>query len=232
MNHKILLIVALLGLSFSGYSQLSGSIGLKGSYDQQFNILDDLYGNNESMFPDFSVGFDASIYITDWLRIRGELKYANVSFTRKYDVNSDIPKNIDYTKVQIHNMNINPYVDFRLLNLNNKFEVYYSLGAKVEFAVTDRQRAFTYDDEKLRIGYVLDEHKDVMLGNSTGLLFKYNVNEHWGITLFPEYTVFWGRYYSLGDRDTYDDYEDDYDLELNRNYYMRGSLNFGIEYTF
>lgn len=227
MNYRLILIVALVALSFSGYSQLSGSVGLKGGYDKQYFIYDDLlYGENYDAFPDFNIGLDAALDLTKNIRVRAELKYSNVSYTREYNTSTSLLENIEYSKMQINNMNINPFVDFRILNVKDKLELYYTLGMKLEFSLGDRQRAFTYDDEKIDASYILEPHKDVMIGSATGLIFKYNINKHWGVTVSPEYTIFFGQFYENSE-----EFYDNSPKEMN-NYYMRSSLNFGLEYTF
>jgi hypothetical protein len=215
MSRRFLIIVALLVISVAGYSQSKGSIGFKAGYDQNYFIYDDLYGNNFSAFPDFNIGADASLYLNDNIRLRAELKYANVSYTREYNNPGSLDQNIEYSTLAINNLNINPFVDFKLFSIKDKFDFYYTFGMKVEFSVGDRQRSFTYGGEKIDKSFITDIHKDVMLGSGTGFILKYNVNKNLGITLSPEATIFYGEYY-----------------EKNNWHYVRSSVNVGFEWTF
>lgn len=215
MNRKLIFIIPILLLSVKGFSQIQYSIGFKTSLDKQYFIYQDLRGNNYDKFPDFSVGTDVSFYLTDRIRLRSELKYTNVSYTRDWGNNNSLLTNINYSKMQINNLNINPYFDYRLFSLGKALDVYYTFGMKLEFSIGDRQRAFTYEGKKLDNYYILDEHKSALLGSGTGLIFKYNINDNLGITLFPEASIFYGEYY-----------------EKNNWHYVRSSVNLGFEWNF
>jgi hypothetical protein len=60
-----------------------------------------------------------------------------------------------------------------------------------------------------------DEYPKRILGGSLSTIFKYNLNEHFGISLIPEYTIFFRNF-----------------VKSNNTKYQQFSANPGIKFRF
>lgn len=222
MNYKKLLVFGFVLLSYLGFSQNTISIGLNGGYDYNYgHLLNPRNGVNINAFPDFNIGADVSWYLGKRVRIRGEFQYANMAFTRDlvhpYNNNDD---NIKTTKLSVNRLGFSPNVDFRMFSIG-KFDAYITAGLKADFNMGDFARSFTYGGEKSYNNYIDDEygsdkgHIGTMTAALGGFIFKYNVSQNWSVTMKPQYTSFFNFFYND-----------------NRQPLQRGSLNFGVEYSF
>ncbi|MCF8361134.1 MAG: outer membrane beta-barrel protein [Prolixibacteraceae bacterium] len=218
MNSKIVLLVFLMIVSVKVFSQDKMTFGVNFGYDYNDNYLENLYGaENINEIPDFNVGIDVGVELTERIRVRGELKYVNLSFTRDFSY-PEAEVNIDKTKIATNFIGFNPKFDYRLFSLGN-FDTYFSTGMRLEFSSGDYIRTYNYDGEKLvdtkHIGNGKYVHKSTMAGVVGGFIFKYNVNQNLGITIIPEYTSFLTRFY-----------------EQNMTSLQRANVNIGLEWTF
>lgn len=218
MNNKIVLLVFLMVVSVKVFSQDKMTFGVNFGYDYNDKYLENLYGaENINEVPDFNVGIDVGVELTERIRVRGELKYVNLSFTRDFSY-PEAEINIDKTKIATNFIGFNPRFDYRLFSLGN-FDTYFSTGMRIEFSSGDYIRTFNYDGEKLvdtkHIGNGKYVHKSTMTGVVGGFIFKYNINQNLGITIIPEYTSFLTRFY-----------------EENMTSLQRANVNIGLEWTF
>ncbi len=218
MNNKIAILVILMIVSVKVFSQDKMTFGVNFGYDYNDKYLENIFGaKNTNEIPDFNVGVDVGVELTERIRVRGELKYVNLSFTREFSY-PEKSSNIDYTKFSANFIDFNPRFDYRLFSLGN-FDTYFSTGIKLEFSAGDYIRTYNYDGEKLddmkHFGNGKYEHKSIMAGVVGGFIFKYNINQNLGITVTPEYTSFLTRFY-----------------EENQTALQRANVNIGIEWTF
>ncbi|MDA3815917.1 MAG: outer membrane beta-barrel protein [Prolixibacteraceae bacterium] len=219
MNSKIVLLVILMIASVKVFSQDKMTFGVNFGYDYNDKYLENLDGaENVNELPDFNIGVDVGIELTERIRVRGELKYVNLSFTRDFTGYTDEDFSVDHTKFTANFIGFNPRFDYRLFSLGN-FETYFSTGLKLEFSAGDYIRTFDnngdkYDDLKYFSNgkYI---HDSVLAGAVGGFIFKYNINQKLGITIMPEYTSFLSRFYND-----------------NQTSLQRANVNIGIEWTF
>ncbi len=218
MNSKIVLLVILMIASVKVFSQDKMTFGVNFGYDYNDKYLENLDGaENVNELPDFNIGVDVGIELTERIRVRGELKYVNLSFTRDFSYPVE-ETNIDQTKLSVNLIGFNPRFDYRLFSLGD-FDTYFSTGMRLEFSSGDYIRTFTNDGEKSddnkHIGNGKYVHKSTMAGVVGGFIFKYNINQNLGITIMPEYTSFLSRFYND-----------------NQTSLQRANVNIGIEWTF
>ncbi|MBN1924366.1 MAG: outer membrane beta-barrel protein [Prolixibacteraceae bacterium] len=219
-SYKFIVAIALLFFAFEGFSQVDFSLGISAGYDKSYNQFYKMPKTNVDGFPDYNFGVDAILGINDWLRVKAEIHYANLGFTRHWNIESTNPDRIDLSKVSLNNLDISPKVDLRFLKIGN-FEAYATAGFKFEFLLGKYEVSYTASGEEMEGDYVADEYNEGQAGLTGGLLFKYKASDKISITLSPEYTYFFDPLYKLSE------YEDDYKYDL-----YRVGVKLGVEWRF
>jgi len=197
----------------------SFSIGINGGIDNNINAyrLDANSNKNEfsSSNPQYSWAIDFGYMVNEKFRPRLEFKHVKMSYSANWDNTID-PTVHKETVVDLENCNINFHLDYLLLN-KKKFHVFVSPGLKWEFNYKNDIKNINYTGTHNHRNYnkILDEYPKNILGGSFSAIFKYNITRHIGITLTPEYTIFFRKYVTSNDKP-----------------YQRVSANFGVEFKF
>lgn len=219
MNKRIVLVLTILtAITLGAFSQNNMTLGVNAGYDYNSAYLVDIDGaDNLNQVPDFNVGVDVGLEFGERIRARVELKYVNISFDRDFAYTGN-DLDIDNSKISVNNLNLNPRFDYRIFSIKN-FDTYITTGLRLEFTAGDYIRTYRNDGSKSDLRYFDGSgryvHKSVMAGAIGGFIFKYNVNEKLGITVSPEYTSFFTRFYKQNDMAM-----------------QRANVNVGIEWTF
>jgi hypothetical protein len=213
MNFRLLLIASLMLISVVGYSQTNTSVSLKLGYDKNNCIFQDLLGTNYNHIPDFNAGVDVAFNIGKRFRIRGEVSYVNISYTRDFGYPAQ-DENVHISKLAINNLDINPYCDYRLFTVKN-FDFYLTGGMRFEFTLGDYGRSRLYNGDKSDSYYINEDHRNAMWGAGGGFILKYRLTPQWAIIANPEYTSFFNELYDKNNMAT-----------------QRMSTNFGVEWSF
>ena len=215
MNTKLTVLVMLMIVSLRGLSQSEMSFGITTGYDQNYCLFQDLPDETFNQVPDFNIGANVAWYLGERIRVRGEVKYVNLSFTRNFST-LEADDNIDFTKLSVNNINLNPRFDYRLFSLK-KFDCYFTTGLRFEFTLGDLVRTYNYAGENLDTDYIGigEKHASAMAGATGGFIFKYNFTPEFAFTLTPEYTSFFSEFY-----------------QRNNMALQRASLNIGFEWAF
>ncbi len=215
MKKIFLVVITLLTMTVSVYSQKSFSLGVYGGYDYNMNHLGGLT-NFTNKTPDFSIGADwAFLFLNEDLRARIGLGYSNVSFNQDYSYTSENPLTVDRTHYVFNNLNVTPRADYRLLKLGN-FDLYASLGLELEFLIYKYEGTFLKDGSYDDSSFWKKENAKTSAGVIGGFIFKYNFNDKIGLTVSPDYTYFFNEFIAI---------DNDYDFQ-------RASLNIGLEWKF
>jgi hypothetical protein len=149
------------------------------------------------------------------MRVRLDLHYANIGFTRNYNSDRSNPLNIDISKIAISNLDLSPKFEYRLVSLG-KLDLFASAGFKFEFALGKYERCYLVNGKLSDQQHVdKSEFTQTQAGAVGGLVFKYNLNEFTAITLSPEYNYFFDKFSS----------RNDYVMQ-------RTSVNLGVEWRF
>lgn len=215
MNYRLAVFVVLMIVSLRGLTQTKMSFGITTGYDQNYCLFQDLPDETINQLPDFNIGADIAWYLGERIRVRGEVKYVNISFARNFS-NPVADNNIDFSKLAVNNINFNPRFDYRLFSLK-KLDLYMTTGLRFEFSMGDYIRTFNYAGENLDTDYlgIGEKHASTMAGATGGFILKYNFTPDFALTLSPEYTSFFSEFY-----------------QMNNMSLQRASLNIGFEWSF
>lgn len=227
---KFIVIVALLTISITGRSQSDFSLGFSVGYDKSFYQFEFMPKTNLDEFPDYNFGVDGVWNATDWLRVKLQLHYSNLGFTRYWNNESTDQDAIDLSQVAISNIDICPKADLKFLQLGN-LNLYGSVGFAFEFQTGKWEKSLTKAGEEMDDDHVLDEYNEGKAGVVGGLVIKYNINPKLAITLSPDYTYFFTPYVFQSEYD--DEYEYEFLwMDFNKIDLRRASFNIGLEWTF
>ncbi len=218
--HKLALLLVLTAFFQAGMAQTQFSLGVSAGYDQSYNQFYKMPKTNVDAFPDYNLGVNGILGINDWLRVKLELHYANIGFTRHWNIESTSPDRIDLSKVSLNNLDVSPRVDLRFLHLGN-FEVFFSPGFRFEFMLGKYERSYTAAGTLMEETYITDKYNEGNAGVVGSLLFRYAISPEFSITLSPEYTYFFDPLYYQSE---YDD-PSKYDMQ-------RIGVNLGVEWRF
>lgn len=217
-----LVLIALLPILSIAQEKEYITIGVSGGIDQNINayrIDSNKYGNSfSSSGTPFNIGIDFSIMATDKIRPRIEFKYMEAFYDASWKNNLIYYKGspITKSKAKFYNFGINLHVDYLLLDMN-KFKMFVSPGLKWELNVGNECRNDyangTYDYKNYH--EINTENPENIMGGSLGVLFKYKVAKNIGITLTPEYSIFFRDF-----------------VRANDAAYQRFSGNIGLEFNF
>jgi hypothetical protein len=164
--------------------------------------------------PHFNIGLDYGMMVSKKFRPRIELKYVKMSYNAGWD-NANIPS-LKETVVNLYNLDINLRMDYMLLDVS-KFQLFVSPALKWEFNIYREEKNTKYDGSYNWANYngIITENLRNILGGAVSTIFKYNITKNIGITVTPEYTLFFQNF-----------------LRSNDKSYQRASVNFGVEFNF
>jgi hypothetical protein len=195
------------------------TIGINGGVDKSINayqftpdMYNDIFSNNKTYH---NVALDFGLWISPKFRPRIELKYVQTGYTANWETPDYTSNSMKVTNVTLYNFDINLRMDYLLLKIK-KFQVFVSPALKWEFNINGDSRNTEYDgsyDYKQYNGIITDSPNNIA-GGAVSAIFKYKLNRRVGITLSPEYTLFFHDY-----------------VQTNNKLYQRISANFGLEFT-
>lgn len=191
------------------FSQSKFFVGLNAGIDHNFNkyYSPNSYEKFEDGKMDYSAALDLGYRFSDKVRFRLSSGYNQFSFGQE---NSALK-----SERTLYNLSFTPRLDFRVWNAK-KLELFLSPGIRLEYVITSDGETW-YDDggHSRRNVYVAADYRDKNSGFTGGAILKYNVNEHLGVTLVPDYTIFGNKIY-----------------ERNSGVLHRASLKAGVEWRF
>jgi hypothetical protein len=201
-------------MALSGISQERYSFFFSSGYDNNMNFLSAMKYTNTNEFPDYNFGVGGAVYLNDRFRARLELKYVNMSFTRKYNFQSTTASTPDRSVLSVSNIDFNPYIDYRIFSIG-KFDLYGYTGFRFEFNFGDYQKCYMLGGDTSYKNYIENNYKKAMVGLTGGCSFNYNLNKKFALSISPEFTHFLHYFYS----------DNSSNLE-------RMSVNLGVEWKF
>jgi len=194
------------------------TIGINSGVDNNINayrLNPNFFGNNfYNSKIHFNIGLDYGWMVSKKFRPRIELKYVKMSYSVGWD-NANIPT-IKESTVNLYNFDINLRMDYLLLNAS-KFQLFISPALKWEFNVGREEKNIRYDESYNWANYngIITENSRNLLGGAISTILKYNITKNIGITVTPEYTLFFRNF-----------------VRSNDKCYQRASVNFGVEFNF
>jgi hypothetical protein len=211
---KFFILFTVFAMPFCGFTQSRYFINLNGAWDYSMNKYHEYNTNNLSPFQhdgaEFSYGLDIGYKFSDIVRFRVEGRIGEYKYGGDWDSDSGF----ESSTMKISYFDIIPRFDFRVWQ-KNKLELFVSPGLKLEYISDANQKTIKADGTISREGYISSSYAENMAGIVGGAVLKYNINSKWGITMSPEYTLFFKKLY-----------------EKNDNSMMRFSTRLGVEYSF
>lgn len=194
------------------------SIGISGGINSNMNAYRfeaNTYGN-EFINGDklFNIGLDFGIMATQKLRPRIEFKYVKMNYSADW-VNTGFTTNKE-SVVTLFNINTTLHLDYLMLN-KGKLQFFISPGVKWEFNYDREVKNIKTDGTYNYNNYnnIINECPENILGGTVTAIVKYNIYKGIGITLAPEYTMFFTKFDTGNDKP-----------------YQRVSANIGVEFKF
>jgi hypothetical protein len=195
-------------------------------YNQNAYKMDqDQYGfNYKAVQPHYNIGASFSILALKRFRPRIELKYVKMSYKIDWSntsVSQDSAAVNDFTGAEsdckLDYINLNVFGDYKLID-TKLFEMYLSAGIKTEYNMD--YDYYTYDkdghltSESFYGGPLFSNYfPRTSAGCAFGTTLKFNLNQHIGLILTPEYTYFFRNFVRGNDKS-----------------YTRFSVDFGFEF--
>jgi len=218
MKKTFSFLLSIVIISFAGNAQTEETIvfmGINAGIDYDMNAYH--FTKNQSfgyeyfgITPTFNIGADCGIKVSKRFRPRIELKYVNVQYGIDYRNTSLVALGRD--SVTVNYIDLNLHFDYLLLTIKN-FQLFASPALKYEFEL-NTIAANNYSGGGGISPLVLVNPGNI-LGGALSALFKYNFTDQFGLTLIPEYTIFFNRF-ATGNNKTY----------------QRFTCNLGFEYKF
>lgn len=222
MRRRILYLALFAILPLTAYSQDTSkyvfTIGIYGGIDRNINgykLDQNNYGNDfYAVAPTWNIGLDYGLMVTDKFRPRISFKYVQQRYKVGWE-NANIVT-MQESVVYLYNFNVSLSADYLLLN-SPKFQMFASPGVVWEFTSGKNEKNIKKDGTHNWANYneIVTENPGNILGGAASAIFKYNLTKYIGITVTPEYTLFFRNY-----------------VKSNNKGYQRMSLGFGVEFNF
>lgn len=212
MVKKIQIVLVCMLFSFIGFSQSRFFVNLNGGIDYNMNKYYSPNGYKKFVDgkTDLNVGMDVGYRFGKWFRFRVEMRYNVINYGQRPTSTVDIVQ----SEMTLNNFAVNPRLDFRIWS-KDKFELFLSPGMRLEYVMNSDQETIRTDGQISTRNYISTDYKESLPGVIGGAILKYNLTDHLGFTLAPDYTFFFGKIY-----------------EKNSQSLQRMNTNLGIEWTF
>jgi hypothetical protein len=176
------------------------TLGVNGGIDYNFNTYYTgvPYPDKYVIAPTYNAGVDFGLRLSSKCRFRVDLRYSTMAFGANYDASeatATTPKKFDFW---MYRLGFGIRLDYRFLTIH-KLDVLFTPGLTFEYRLYDYEKATYANGDEKSSNYLNNKKKDythTLSGATAGLIFRYNLNDHWGITLSPGYTYFFKKLYS------------------------------------
>ncbi|PTN09924.1 outer membrane beta-barrel protein [Mangrovibacterium marinum] len=192
---KYFVLLAISVIPVVGFSQSRFFVNLNAGWD---HTTDKYYNYNNYEFFDndgneYSYGASVGMNFSDVVRFRLASVLGQYSYGQYYS-----GSNLLKTTMTLKYFSISPYFDFRVWT-KNKFELFLSPGLKLEYISDSDQETAKTDGSVSDGNYVSNSYADKMAGFAGSAILKYSFNKHLGVTLTPEYTLYFKQLYEQND---------------------------------
>jgi hypothetical protein len=214
----LIIVLALVGANAQDVNKYAYTIGIYGGIDCNINgyrLNPNNYGNEfYSVTPTWNMGLDYGLMVSKKLRPRIEFKYLQQKYKVGWE-NANI-STMQESFVYLYNFDVNLRADYLLLN-KPKFQIFASPALKWEFTSGKNEKNIRKDGTHNWDNYneIITENPGNLFGGAVSAILKYNVTKYIGLTVTPEYTLFFSKY-----------------AEGNDKKFQRTSLGSGLEFNF
>lgn len=191
-------------------------IGFRSNLDMNLNAYRQAIDENGFDYydvnPHYSFALDLGVQVSKRLRPRVEVSLATTSYGFNW---SETYPTFNKTVTHLIYLGTNARLDYLLFN-SKVFQVYLSPAIKFEYLIdsyvttwkTDGNTNHTYYKEEMKEAY-----PNTIGAGALSTIFKYNISDRLGITVTPEYSIYFRKF-----------------VVSNDKLYQRLSLNFGVEF--
>jgi hypothetical protein len=192
---KLIFLLALIISTSILKAQSPISIGLNGGLNYYFNSSYSLYYDDYAIKPDFTIGADMGLKLSEKSRFRFELGYGIMRSGRDWNIANPTSSSPIKSVLKAHFFNFNIRFDYKFLKYS-KLDVYVSPALKTQCSLGAYETTSLQKGKDVTSKYLDRSYPNKIAGGALGLLFKYNLTDKLGLTLMPEYTYFFKKYYS------------------------------------
>ena len=193
---KYFLLLSVIAIPFLGFSQSRFFVNVNAGWDYTTNKYYNY--NNYSFFEqdgaEFSYGADLGYKFSDKVRFRVESRFGKYKYG---NYGSDTDRSIK-TTVSMNYFDITPRFDFRIWS-KSKLELFVSPGLKLEYNSDMDYETTRTDGVASDLNYASSAYSESMPGFVGGVILKYNIDKHLGITFSPDYTLYFKKLYDKND---------------------------------
>lgn len=194
------------------------SLGASGGIDYNFNTYytNGNYPDKYVLAPTYNAGLDFGVRLSPSFRLRVEFKYNTMGFGAYYHASGEVTSTTPEKFVLwMYRLGFGLRLDYRFLTIG-KLDVLFTPGLRFEYRLYDYEKTTYINGNEKSTSYLNEwDYTHTLSGGTAGLMFRYNLNDHWGITLSPEYTYFFKKLYSQ-----------------NTANLQRLAINLGVEWRF
>jgi hypothetical protein len=161
----------------------------------------------------YNISASFGVQLFKRFRPRFDFKYVAMSYGQYWP--SGYPTFVK-TETDLGYIDLNLYFDYLVLTYK-KFDIYISPALKTEYLSSEEFTTTKSDGNTSSSHFNLlsEERPRALAGGAISSILKYNINRYVGITLTPEYTMFFRDF-----------------VKTNDKTYQRFSLNMGVEVHF
>jgi hypothetical protein len=189
---KFYILLLCMVFAIPGFTQSRFFIGLSGGLDFYSNkyYTPNNYEKFEDGKTDFNAGLDLGYRFSDVTRFRLEFRYSEYSFGQRSGTLE--------SEMSLFNLDVNPRLDIRVWSLK-KLELFLSPGFRLEYVLDSDEETVWTNGTTSSTNYVDKDYNDKIQGFIGGAILKYNFTKHLGVTLSPDYTLFFDKLYDRND---------------------------------
>lgn len=176
------------------HGQGKWAIGAFGGVGKSFNLDYNDYYEQKIVLPDYSYGLNLSVKLGEKSRLRLGGAIEKTGLERDWKVADNTLKQPEKTTLNVFYLDLHLRFDY-LLFQHNKLGIYASPGVKTLLSMGDHETTSLTTGKETTSNYLNIHYKRTMAGASMQLLVKYNLTNHLGITLAPDYTYVPAEFY-------------------------------------
>lgn len=203
MKYISLLVLLLVTISLN--AQRRFSMGVFGGVGKTFNTETSYNSvtNPQSML-DYNYGLSMCIRVKDSSRLRLEGSIYRTALKYDWPSTSTLSKTVK----NFYFMDLALRFDYKFLTYKN-FDFYASPGVKGWFTMGNYEWTENTSDNTKTTRYIGYGNNKNLIAPSVQVLLRYKLNNHWGVTVAPEYSYFFKKLYY-----TCDGYMSQFDIKL------------------
>jgi len=195
---KYMVLVILATICYTAMAQKKIFMGISSGTIFQYNSTFNAFYHEYAIRPEYNIGANIGWLIKSKSRIDIELNYENLGIGNNWDYSNTntSPSTLVKSKRHIDNWGINLSYGYKFLQYK-KLDIYASSSLKLAHSTSEREKTTLYNGNVNSSSYLAFSYMHTRVGGAVGLRLKYNYTDHWALTLFPEYTCYFMKFYDV-----------------------------------